>query len=133
MNTGNLFPISLNAIVLECKDVAALSNFYIRLLGWQKNYEEDNVWVDIVAPSGGVKIGFLENEDYVPPVWPDEPGKQQQMVHLDFIVKSEEQRKLAVNHAIECGASKAAVQYCESEWTTMIDPAGHPFCFVIFH
>lgn len=130
-NTNGLLPIALNAVVLDCKDVAALSDFYIQLLGWKKNYSEDDEWVDIASPSGNVKIAFQKNEDYVPPVWPEELGKQQQMAHLDFIVQSTEQMELAVQHAISCGAVKASTQYSD-KWTVMIDPAGHPFCFVIW-
>lgn len=133
MDTKGLLPISLDAVVLECKDVAALSDFYIRLLGWKKNSGEDDEWREIVSPSGGVIIAFQQNEDYIPPVWPDEPGAQQQMAHLDFTVRDKEQMELAVQHALSCGAVKASVQYDPKKWITMIDPAGHPFCFVILH
>lgn len=133
MNTKGLLPISLDAVVLECNDVAALADFYIRLLGWKKNGGEDDEWAEIVAPSGGVIIAFQQNEDYSPPVWPDEPGAQQQMAHLDFTVRDKEQMELAVQHALSCGAVKASVQYDPEKWITMIDPAGHPFCFVILH
>ena len=131
-NTKGLFPIALDAVVLECENVAALSDFYIQLLGWKKNYGENGEWTDIISPSGGVKIAFQQNEDYIPPVWPDEPGAQQQMAHLDFTVHNKEQMELAVQHAISCGAVKASIQYVAEKWTTMIDPAGHPFCFVIW-
>jgi len=40
------------------------------------------------------------------------------------------ERSSAARHAVSCGASKADVQYSD-HWTVMIDPAGHPFCFVI--
>ncbi|WP_283608848.1 VOC family protein [Faecalispora anaeroviscerum] len=132
MNTKGLLPIALDAVVLECKDMAALSDFYIRLLGWKKNYGEEGEWTDIISPSGGVKIAFQQNEDYITPVWPDEPGAQQQMTHLDFTVHNQEQLELAVQHAVSCGAVKASVQYDAEKWITMIDPAGHPFCFVIW-
>ncbi len=133
MNTeynGKLLPITLSTVVLDCRDIAALSDFYIRLLGWEKSYEETEEWIDISSPSGGVKIAFQRNDDYVPPVWPDEPAAQQQMVHLDFAVNSHEQMNIAVRHAVSCGAVKAAAQYDEDKWTTMLDPEGHPFCFV---
>jgi catechol 2,3-dioxygenase-like lactoylglutathione lyase family enzyme len=127
-----LLPIVLDAVVLECKDAAALSDFYIRLLGWKMNYTEENAWADIVSPVGGVKIAFQQNEDYTPPVWPDEPGAQQQMAHLDFAVRDQKQLDLAAEHAISCGATKAAEQYGGDKWITLIDPAGHPFCFVLW-
>jgi len=47
------------------------------------------------------------------------------MAHLDFMVHNKEQMKLAVQHAIQCGAIKTLVQYSD-EWTVMIDSAGHP-------
>ena len=132
-----LLPIALDAIVLECKDAAALADFYIRLLGWEKNHVEPNEWTDIISPSGSVKIAFQQNDGYIPPIWPDEPGAQQQMAHLDFAVRDKEQMELAVQHALSCGAVKSGIQYGEdnppnSAWITMIDPAGHPFCFVIW-
>ena len=126
---GNQFDIKLNAVVLDCKNTAALSDFYIRLLGWRKTDCTEDQWVDISDPSGNVKIAFQKNEDYTPPVWPEEANKQQQMVHLDFAVKNKEQMEIAVQHAIACGASKANTQYSD-EWTVMLDPAGHPFCIV---
>lgn len=131
-DTNGLLPIALEAVILECRDAAALSDFYIRLLGWKKHYVEENEWTDIISTSGGVKIAFLQNPDYVPPVWPDEPGAQQQMAHLDFTVRDKEQLALAIQHAMSCGAMKASIQYDPERWITMLDPAGHPFCFVIW-
>lgn len=128
----NVLPIMLDAVVLECKNVIALASFYIQMLGWQKNYQEDDEWIDIIAPSGGVKIAFQKNADYTPPVWPDVPGAQQQMAHLDFTVKDKTQMADAVARAIACGATKADVQFAPEKWTTMLDPEGHPFCFVIW-
>ena len=125
----NLLPIKLKTVVLDCPDVRTLSDFYARMLGWKSMYADDE-WADIGSPEGGTKLGFQRNDDYVPPVWPEEPPAQQQMLHLDFYVSSEEQMEKAVAHAVSCGARKAEVQY-DSRWTVMIDPAGHPFCFVI--
>ncbi|CAB1241702.1 conserved protein of unknown function [Ruminococcaceae bacterium BL-6] len=130
-NADSLFPIAINAVVLDCKDPSVLSDFYVRLLGWKKEPDnEDEEFVGIFSPAGNIRILFQKNEDYVSPVWPEEPGKQQQMTHLDFIVKDKKQMGLAVRHAVSCGASKADVQYSD-HWTVMIDPAGHPFCFII--
>ena len=123
--------IRLSSVVLDCRDAVALSEFYIRLLGWRLNDGEGDTWVDIVAPNGGTMLGFQKNEDYVPPVWPEEPGAQQQMVHLDFAVRGKGQLEPAVRHAVACGAIQASVQYGPDCWVTMIDPEGHPFCFIV--
>lgn len=132
MDTKTLFPIALDAVVLECRDVTALSDFYLRLLGWQRHYGEAGEWADIISPSGGVKLAFQQNEDYQPPVWPEAPGAQQQMAHLDFTVRSAGEMRLAVAHALDCGATLADVQYGEDKWVTLLDPSGHPFCFVLW-
>lgn len=127
----NIPSIALDAVVIECADVHALADFYCRMLGWQKGYDEGDEWVDICAPSGGIKIAFQKNDMYVPPVWPDEPGAQQQMAHIDFAVQNRQHMALAAAHAISCGAVKAYMQFSEEKWVTLLDPAGHPFCFVI--
>jgi hypothetical protein len=74
-----------------------------------------------------VRIGFQKNVDYAPPVWPEKPGEQQQMVHIDFNVKDKEEMMERVRHALACGARKAEEQYSD-RWTVMFDPEGHPFC-----
>lgn len=35
---------------------------------------------------------FSAKSEYCPPVWPEEPGVQQQMAHLDFAVNDLEER-----------------------------------------
>ncbi|SHJ45466.1 hypothetical protein SAMN02745136_00063 [Anaerocolumna jejuensis DSM 15929] len=121
--------IELGSVVLDSNDIKTLSDFYIRMLGWEKEYEEEGIWISIVSKAKGARISFQSNEDYLPPVWPEEEGKQQQMVHLDFSVGSKENLEAAVQHALACGAVKAKDQYSD-HWVVMLDPAGHPFCFV---
>lgn len=54
------------------------------------------------------------------------------MAHLDFAVADKDELKEATENAIELGAKIADKQYGGEEWVTMIDPAGHPFCFVVW-
>ncbi|MBE6012706.1 MAG: VOC family protein [Lachnospiraceae bacterium] len=126
------FPIGLDAAVLDCKDPSALADFYVNLLGWKKNYSDEAEWADIISPTGGTKIAFQKNDLYIPPIWPEEEGAQQQMAHLDFTVGSKEEMERAVSHALSCGAKMAEKQYGGDKWITMTDPAGHPFCFVLW-
>ncbi|HBE79829.1 MAG TPA: glyoxalase [Firmicutes bacterium] len=127
---NNRLTIKLKSIVLDCPDIQALAEFYIRMLGWEKDFVEEGYFLDIRSPLSDVKIAFQTNTDYVAPVWPEEPGLQQQMLHIDFAVPSREDMERAVKHAILFGATKANTQYCD-EWTVMFDPVGHPFCFVV--
>lgn len=123
--------IKMKSIVLDCPDIQALSDFYIRMLGWEKDLVEEEDFLAIRSSFGGVKIAFQTNSNYVAPVWPEEPNAQQQMLHIDFAVQSKEELERAVKYAISCGATKADTQYCD-EWTVMLDPVGHPFCFVVW-
>lgn len=119
-------PILLGAITVDCIDPHSLSDFYIRLLGWEKSHEDDG-YVCIASSLSDVRIGFQRNLDYISPVWPEMPNTQQQMVHLDFKAKDKEEMAFLVQHAVNCGADIADTQYSDL-WTVMIDPAGHPFC-----
>lgn len=130
LNQNNIPTIKLKSIALDCPDIQALSDFYIRMLGWEKDGMEEEDFLAIRSPLGGVKIAFQTNTDYVSPVWPERPYAQQQMLHIDFSVQSMEDMKRAVRHAISCGATRAETQYCD-EWMVMLDPVGHPFCFVV--
>ena len=115
-------------VVLDSGNSEELSDFYQRLLGWAKHRIDDEWIVVYDEKSKGPKQGliFQEIEDYERPVWPAVPGKQQQMLHLDFHVENVEE---GVKHAISCGAELAQTQFGDS-WRVMIDLAGHPFCIV---
>lgn len=122
--------IILKSVVLDCPDIHALADFYMRLLGWEKSFEEPGYFLAISPRGGGMQIAFQTNELYIPPVWPEEGTKQQQMLHLDFAVAGPELLEPAVRQALSCGARRAPVQYSD-EWVVMFDPVGHPFCFVV--
>jgi hypothetical protein len=102
----------------------ALARFYARLLDWDLSERSDDESAGISSGEGVAYIGFERIDDYAPPVWPGEPGRQQQMVHLSFEVSDLAQ---AVAHAIELGARLAAYQPLERT-NTLLDPDGHPFC-----
>jgi catechol-2,3-dioxygenase len=125
---GDPNPIRLKAVVLDCRDIQALSDFYLRMLGWEVAYSEGDDWVEIAPPGGGSNIAFQKNEDYVPPVWPEQPLAQQQMLHLDFQVGKDRLAEAAA-HAVACGAKVAQTQFSD-DWIVLTDPEGHPFCFV---
>ncbi len=120
--------IKLYAVTLDCKDPLELAKFYAALLSWDVVPVQGDEYV-VIAPPGAHQgaypgITFQKNPDYVPPVWPEEAGKQQQMAHMDFAVDDLEQ---AVAHAVQCGAAVANRQFT-GDWTVMLDPEGHPFC-----
>ena len=115
----------LGAVVLDTDDIEALADFYRALLGWP-DYENDGEYIYLRDGTKNTRLIFQKDPEYQKPVWPAEPEKQQQMLHLDFYTADMQKE---VRHAIACGAKLSGVQYSEY-WTVMIDPAGHPFCIV---
>ena len=117
--------INFASVTLDCPNQEELADFYAALLSWNKN-RFDEEWLGVISPDRLICLLFQEINDYVPPVWPNEKGSQQQMTHLDFASKPEE-RETVTSHALSCGATLASVQYFAHS-TVFIDPAGHPFC-----
>lgn len=116
----------LAAVVLDAPDARALADFYRRLLGWEV-LEDEPQWVRLRSPQGGYGLSFQTAEGYVPPVWPNEPGTQQMLSHLDLVV---EDLEAASAFAQACGATLADVQPQEHV-RVHLDPAGHPFCLFL--
>ncbi len=109
------------SINIDCEKMEILHEFYAKLTGWDQNFH----WTALVADNGLV-VHFMESDfDYIPPVWPEEPGKQQKQMHFDFQVND---LQSAVEEAISLGATKPARQYGGKQWVTLLDLEGHPFC-----
>ena len=115
-------------VVLEAPDAPALARFYAELLDWKIH---DSTPQDAtISPDDGVSyLGFQTSPTYERPVWPNAPGAQQMMLHLDFEV---EDLAAAVEHAIELGAELAEFQP-QDNVRVLLDPAGHPFCLYLDH
>ncbi len=113
---------SVIGMALDCLDADALADFYAELTGWEKTISGGG-WAGIHTPQGLI-MAFQTVEAYVPPVWPWQKDKQQQMAHMDLLV---DDLADSVAHALRCGATKADEQYFTTS-TVMFDPAGHPFC-----
>jgi predicted enzyme related to lactoylglutathione lyase len=114
--------ISLGDVLVDCGDAKKLRDFYAGLLGWDPCELYD---APAVRSKNGVTFLFVQDEDYVPPVWPEENGRQQKQMHFDFQVPNVPD---AVQKAEALGAVKAKAQFGGTYFTTMLDPAGHPFC-----
>ena len=123
--------LELKTVILECKDIRQLLDFYGQLLNWPVVFKE-NTFVRIQSKDTDMGIAFQYDEDYISPVWPSQVGKQQMMSHLDFAVKDKKELEATTERALQLGAKVADEQYGNGEWITLLDPAGHPFCFVIW-
>lgn len=119
----------LASVILDTDNAEKLASFYERLLGWDRKTYDDGTngkWITLrKKDESTTKLVFQEIENYERPVWPEEKGKQQQMLHLDFYSNDVEK---SVKHALKCGATLA--KYQSGYWKVLIDPSGHPFCIV---
>ena len=113
---------ALGNVMVDCGDAGKLQAFYGELLGWEQCAL---FGCPAVRSADGVVFLFAEEPDYAPPVWPEESGRQQKQMHFDFQV---EDVAGATERALSLGAQKAGAQFGGEEFTTLLDPAGHPFC-----
>lgn len=114
--------IRLGNVAIDCKDPQKLCDFYHSLLGWEKRVM---FGVPAIGSADGMLFIFMQEDDYVSPVWPEESCMQQKQMHFDFQVPD---LQAAVEYAESLGAVKTTVQFGEDDFVTMLDPAGHPFC-----
>jgi catechol 2,3-dioxygenase-like lactoylglutathione lyase family enzyme len=114
-------------VCLDCRDPAALAEFYAGLLGWEVT-TRSNDWWQLLDPAGGVGLNIQGEASYEPPVWPEEPGRPSKQLHFEIEVDDVQG---AVVHAVACGATEAPWQPPDRDparLRVMLDPAGHPFC-----
>ena len=123
----------VSGVVLGAPEPRALAAFYQQLLGWDLVGEAgprpggppEDGWAQLrPADRAGVSMAFEFEADYVAPTWPSVAHEPQIMEHLDIAVEDLDD---AVDWAVECGATVAAVQPREHV-RVMLDPARHPFC-----
>jgi catechol 2,3-dioxygenase-like lactoylglutathione lyase family enzyme len=132
--------IRLRTVCLDCPDAHAMARFYGALLGWEPTFTEPD-WVLMRDPAGGVGLSFQAEPKYVPPIWPEQPGEQQKMIHLEIRVTAEDGGELdgpagqealetAVRRAVDAGGRLADYQG-RTDLRVVLDPAGHPLCLFL--
>lgn len=123
--------VAWTTVTLDCSDADALAAFYCGLLGWTITGRDGAGWVQARDPRGGVGLNFQAEASYVAPTWPDEPGHQSKMAHLEMLVDDVE----AAAHLVdELGGVTAPWQPPDRDprrLRVMLDPAGHPFCLFV--
>jgi len=113
---------SIIGITFDYPNANELADFYISLTGWNKEISGEE-FVALRTPEG-ILLVFQTVKNHVPPTWPWETDKPQQMAHIDFYVENLPE---AETLAIKNGAEKSEIQFYDTS-TVMFDPAGHPFC-----
>lgn len=131
MNVTNRPEIKWGSVMLDCDSPKGLAAFYAKLLGGTVDTMPfTDEWAGVKLPDIHLTICCQKEEFYQRPVWPATNDKEQQMMaHLDFVVKN---REKAADFALSLGATMPLHQFCPpgwaQPWTTLLDPAGHPFC-----
>ena len=104
-----------------------LLDFYAALTGYTPYLNETSP--SLLESEHGVDLGLQPVDDYRAPTWPTQERGQQ--MHLDFATPDLE---VAVRFAESIGATKAEHQPADDQededFIVMLDPVGHPFCFV---
>lgn len=115
--------LTIGDISIDCANPERTRDFYAALTGWEKR---EAYGCPALVDKKGLLILFMGCDfKYIPPVWPEEDGKQQKQMHFNFGV---DDLTAAVEEAIKHGATKATAQYGGDHFVTMLDPEGHPFC-----
>jgi catechol 2,3-dioxygenase-like lactoylglutathione lyase family enzyme len=124
-------PLRWTGVCLDCADAEEMAQFYGRLLGWEVGARDGAGWIAMRDPGGGTGLLFQAEDWYEPPTWPEEPGAQHKMLHLEIQVDDME---AAVAHVLAAGGREAPHQPADrapDELRVMLDPAGHPFCLFV--
>jgi catechol 2,3-dioxygenase-like lactoylglutathione lyase family enzyme len=118
-------PGRLSGVALECRDPAALADFYRRLTGWSVVYAHPD-WYSIgESEESAFHLSFQRAPGHVPPTWPDPASSMQ--LHLHFRVDDLEVAEEAV---LAMGGTKLDHGSRPESSSVFADPAGHPFCLV---
>ncbi len=125
----------VRTVNLDCDDAHAMARFYGGLLGWEPTAVEPN-WVLMRHPGGGTGLSFQRIPDYRRPTWPEEPGAQQKMIHLEVLVTPADGQdgQAALAAAVELAHSVGGVLAEPQEredLRVVLDPAGHPLCLFL--
>lgn len=108
---------------MECRDPAALADFYSRLTGWSVVYASPDWYSVGESEKAGFHLSFQRAPGHQPPTWPDSASSMQ--LHLHFRVDDLDAAERAV---LAMGGRKFDHQPEGSK--VYADAAGHPFCLV---
>jgi catechol 2,3-dioxygenase-like lactoylglutathione lyase family enzyme len=118
-------------LAIDCADVGPVARFYERLLGFEVRTLAPPQWAQLFDPAGGVHLNIQGEPWYVAPTWPEEPGAQAKMLHLEVQVDDVD---AAVALAVDAGGTEAPWQPPDRDQTRIrivLDPAGHPLCLFL--
>ena len=126
--------LRIRRMMLDAADHRRLAEFYRRLLGAQyepgsePGQEVEPRFIDLVEPVTGARLGFQVSENYQRPDWPDHRRVPTQG-HLDITVLSGDFDR-AIDFAVSLGACVVSAVERDEGIVVLLDPEGHPLCFL---
>jgi len=115
----------LSGVALECRDPAALAEFYSRVTGWPVVYAQADWYSVGESEEADFHLSFQRAPGHQPPTWPDPASSMQ--LHLHFRVDDLDAAEQAV---LALGGTKVDDRPGAAPSRVYADPAGHPFCLV---
>ena len=116
-------PVRWTTVTIDCSDAETLGGFYALLLGWEITARDGAGWLQLRQPDGGVGLNIQADDSYEAPTWPEQPGCQAKMMHLEILVDDLE---AAVQLVVRGGGTEASHQPADRDPTrlrVMLDPA----------
>jgi len=127
--------IHIRTVNLDCADAHEMARFYGGLLGWEPTAVEPG-WVLMRDPGGGTGLSFQKTDWYERPAWPEEPGQQQKMLHLEVrvIPQDGQDPQAALAEATRLALSVGGTlpqRQARDDLRVVLDPSGHPLCLFL--
>ncbi|MGH2784635.1 MAG: VOC family protein [Actinomycetota bacterium] len=129
-------------VVLDSTDIRTLAEFYRQLLGYVYRPGDEpppagepdpagGDWLVLRDTEGANRLAFQQVARMPAATWPEGPIPQQ--MHLDLLVRSNEEFAEQHDRALALGASLLFDRSDDPEEPLRVyaDPAGHPFCIFV--
>jgi catechol 2,3-dioxygenase-like lactoylglutathione lyase family enzyme len=119
------------SIVVDCRDVAAQSQWWAEALGWVVGYQAEDE-VTLVPPYALTKGDRIPVDERGPALVfvPVPEGKSvKNRLHIDVAPRADDDQAAEVQRLVDLGATRLAVgQGQGSPWVVLADPEGNEFC-----
>ena len=125
---------ALIACVLDAEDGPALAACWSEFLGLSyrphQGPDDDPGFIVIDDHHGDPKLAIQQVPNLPKVTWPD--GDVPAQMHLDLLVRTEEDHQRHIDRAVAAGATVLDDRRdnADDPLVVMADPAGHPFCLI---
>ena len=126
---GALVTSRLTDVIVDCRDMEALADFWCALLGYERAHRGDT-WLAIASPGRECSDDEWRAEALAPIlafVVVPEQRTSKNRVHLD-VTPADSTRDEEVERLLGLGARRIDIGQGDTPWVVMADPEGNEFC-----